>query len=131
MGAERLTTRFCERLNGLRRLLRCRGVEEFALERRDLRLWHKYSWPVRTARTRTLEDGERPRQPRRKAFHRITGAEAGIDTPHPEQMAQAAPAFDVSPAEKRTLALITDHPMIPREHLATNGSVFPRDGSAR
>ena len=38
--------------------------------------------------------------------------------PRPERMAQAAPAFDVSPSEKRTLDLITDHPMIPREHLA-------------
>ena len=34
-------------------------------------------------------------------------------------MAQAAPAFGVSPSEKRTLDLITDHPMILREHLAT------------
>ena len=34
-------------------------------------------------------------------------------------MAQPAPAFGVSPSEKRTLDLITDHPMIPREHLAT------------
>ena len=33
--------------------------------------------------------------------------------PGPERMAQAAPAFGVSPAEKRTLDLITDHPMIP------------------
>ena len=33
-------------------------------------------------------------------------------------MAQAAPAFGVSPSEKRTLDLVTDHPMIPREHLA-------------
>ena len=39
--------------------------------------------------------------------------------PHPEQMAKAAPAFGLSPAEKRTLDLITDHPMIPREHLTT------------
>ena len=33
-------------------------------------------------------------------------------------MAQAAPTFGISPSEKRTLDLITDHPMIPREHLA-------------
>ena len=33
-------------------------------------------------------------------------------------MAQAAPVFGISPSEKRTLDLITDHPMIPREHLA-------------
>ena len=38
--------------------------------------------------------------------------------PRPEGMVRAAPAFGVSPAEKRTLDLITDHPMIPREHLA-------------
>ena len=39
--------------------------------------------------------------------------------PRPERMAQAAPAFGVSPSEKRTLDIITDHPMIPREHLVT------------
>ena len=33
-------------------------------------------------------------------------------------MVQAASAFGLSPSEKRTLDLITDHPMIPREHLA-------------
>ena len=33
-------------------------------------------------------------------------------------MAQAAQALGLSPAEKRTLDLVTDHPMIPREHLA-------------
>ena len=38
--------------------------------------------------------------------------------PRPERIAQAAPAFGVSPSEKRTLDLITDHPMIPREHFA-------------
>ena len=38
--------------------------------------------------------------------------------PDPERMVKAAPAFGLSPAEKRALDLITDHPMIPREHLA-------------
>ena len=33
--------------------------------------------------------------------------------PDPERMVGAAPAFGVSPSEKRTLDLITDHPMIP------------------
>ena len=33
-------------------------------------------------------------------------------------MVQAAPAFGISPSEKRTLDLITDYPMIPREHMA-------------
>ena len=36
--------------------------------------------------------------------------------PDPQQMVQSAPAFGLSPAEKRALDLITDHPMIPREH---------------
>ena len=31
---------------------------------------------------------------------------------------RAAPAFGISPSEKRALDIITDHPMIPREHLA-------------
>ena len=38
--------------------------------------------------------------------------------PNPERMVQAAPTFGVTPSEKRTLDLVTDHPMIPREHLA-------------
>ena len=33
-------------------------------------------------------------------------------------MVEAAPTFGISPSEKRTLDHITDHPMIPREHLA-------------
>ena len=110
---ERLTTRFCERLN----LDDCFVAVETrdALERRDLRLWHKYSWVGSTYRT--LEDvsahgspggGLRTESPSRKR----------ASLPRPERTAQAAPAFGVSPSEKRTLDLITDHPMIPREHLA-------------
>ena len=38
--------------------------------------------------------------------------------PNPERLVQSAPAFGVSPSEKRALDLITDHPMIPREHLS-------------
>ena len=33
-------------------------------------------------------------------------------------MVQAAPAFGLTSSAKRTLDLVTDHPMIPREHLA-------------
>ena len=110
---ERLTTRFCERLN----LDDCYVVVESrnALERRDLRLWHKYSWVGSTYRT--LED---------VSSHGSPGGRRSTASPErkraslarPERMAQAAPAFGVSPSEKRTLDLITDHPMIPREHLA-------------
>ena len=109
----RRTARFCERLN----LDDCYVAVESrdALERRDLRLWHKYSWVGSSYHT--LKDvsahgspggGPRTDSPERK---RASAAQ-------PERMAQAAPAFGVSPSEKRTLDLITDHPMIPREHLA-------------
>ena len=105
---ERLTTRFCERLN----LDDCYVAVESrnALERRDLRLWHKYSWVGSTYRT--LEDvsshGSPGGAPRMESPERKRAS-----IPRPERMAQAAPAFSVSPSEKRTLDLITDHPMIP------------------
>ena len=110
---ERLTTRFCIQLN----LDDCFVAVETrdALERRDLRLWHKYSWVGSSYHT--LEDvsahgspggGRSTASPERKR----------ASLPRPERMAQAAPAFGVSPSEKRTLDLVTDHPMIPREHLA-------------
>ena len=88
-----------------------------ALESRDRRLWCYTSWVI-GSRFFTLEavsshgsPGGRPATewPERKR----------ASIPNPERMAQAAPAFGISPAEKRTLDLVTDHPMIPREHLAT------------
>ena len=109
----RLTARFCINLN----LHDCFVAVETrdALERRDLRLWRKYSWVGSTYHT--LKDvsahgspsgGLRTQSPSRKR----------ASLPRPERMAQSAPAFGISPSEKRTLDLITDHPMIPREHLA-------------
>ena len=110
---ERLTTRFCERLN----------LDDYhvavetrdALERRDLRLWHKHSWVGSTYRT--LEDVSTHGSP---GGRRSTASpeRKRASLPRPERTVQATPAFGVSPAEKRTLDLITDHPMIPREHLA-------------
>ncbi len=111
---ERLTTRFCEERN----LRDCFVAVESrdALESRDRRLWCYTSW-VTGSRFFTLEavsslgsPGGRPATewPERKR----------ASIPNPERMAQAAPAFGISPSEKRTLDLITDHPMIPREHLA-------------
>ena len=110
---ERLTTRFCERLNLDDCFVAVKSRN--ALERRDLRLWHRFSWVGSSYRT--LKDvsahgspGGRPRMesPSRKR----------ASLSRPERMAQAAPAFGISPSEKRTLDLVTDHPMIPREHLA-------------
>ena len=110
---ERLTTRFCINLN----LHDCFVAVETrdALERRDLRLWRKYSWVGSSYHT--LKDvsahgspggGLRTESPSRKR----------ASLPRPERTAQAAATFGVSPSEKRTLDLVTDHPMIPREHLA-------------
>ena len=111
---ERLTTRFCEERN----IRDCYVAVESrdALERRDLRLWCTTSWVI-GSRFFSLKGvvsrsspggGPRTESPERKR----------ASIPDPERMAQAAPAFGVSPSEKRTLDLITDHPMIPREHLA-------------
>ena len=111
---ERLTTRLCEERN----IRDCYVAVESrdALERRDLRLWCCTSWVIgsrffslKGVVSRTSPGGgPRTQSPERKR----------ASLPRPERMAQAAPAFGLSPAEKRTLDLITDHPMIPREHLA-------------
>ena len=112
---ERLTTRFCEDRN----IRDCYVAVESrdALARRDIRLWCCTSWVIGSSFF-SLEGvisrsspggGPRTQSPERKR----------ASLPRPERMAQAAPAFGVSPSEKRTLDLITDHPMIPREHLAT------------
>ena len=111
---ERLTTRFCEERN----LRDCYVAVESrdALERRDLRLWCCTSWVI-GSRFFTLEGvvsrasssgGPRTQSPERKR----------ASLPRPERMVRSAPAFGINPSEKRTLELITDHSMIPREHLA-------------
>ena len=112
---ERLTTRFCE----YRNIRDCYVAVESrdSLARRDLRLWCCTSWVIGNSffslkgvvSRNSPGGGPRTQSPERKR----------ASLPHPERMAQAAPAFGISPSEKRTLDLITDHPMIPREHLAT------------
>ena len=110
---ERLTARFCEERN----IRDC----YVAVESRDAlegegRLWRSVSWVIGSsffslgAVISRASPGVRhsTASPERKR----------ASLPRPERMAQAAPAFGVSPSEKRTLDLITDHPMIPREHLA-------------
>ena len=111
---ERLTTRFCDDRN----IDGCYVAVESgdALERRDRRLWCSTSFVI-GSRYFSLEGvisrnspggGPRTQSPERKR----------ASLPSPDRMVEAAPAFGVSPSEKRTLDLITDHPMIPREHLA-------------
>ena len=111
---ERLTTRFCENRNLRDSYIAVESRD--ALESRDLRLWCCTSWVI-GSRFFTLEGvvsraspggGPRTQSPERK---RAT-------IPRPERMVEAAPAFGLSPSEKRTLDLVTDHPMIPRGHLA-------------
>ena len=110
----RRTARFCIN-NDLRDCLIAVESRD-ALERRDLRIWCEptglfglsYSTLETVSSHGRPGGGPRTASPERKR----------ASLPRPERMAQAAPAFGVSPSEKRTLDLITDHPMIPREHLA-------------
>ena len=110
----RRTARFCI-VNDLRD---CYVAVESrnALERTDLRLWCEptglfgltyYTLEAVSSYGKPV-GGPGPQSPERKR----------ASIPNPGRMAQAAAAFGVSPSEKRTLDLITDHPMIPREHLA-------------
>ena len=111
---ERLTTRFCDDRNIDGCYVAVESVD--ALERRDIRLWCCTSWIIGSpffsleavVSRNSPSGGPRTQSPERKR----------ASLPRPERMAQTAPAFDVSPSEKRTLDFITDHPMIPREHLA-------------
>ena len=111
----RRTARFCIN-NDLRDCYVAVESRE-ALERRDLRLWCEptglFGLTYYTLETVTAH-GKRGGGPRTQSPERKR-----TSIPRPERMAQAARAFGVSPSEKRTLELITDHPMIPREHLAT------------
>ena len=112
---ERLTTRFC----GDRNIPDCYVAVESsdALARRDLRVWRCTSFAIGSqffslegvVSRSNASGGPGSQSPERKR----------ASLPRPEHMAQAAPAFGLSPSEKRTLDIITDHPMIPREHLAT------------
>ena len=110
---ERLTGRFCERLNLRDSYIAVESRN--ALERRDLRLWCQttglFGSSYHTLDHVRSQDGASGRlfteSPSRKR----------ASIPDPERMVQAAPTFGISPSEKRTLDMVTDHPMIPREHL--------------
>ncbi|MCY4448399.1 MAG: helix-turn-helix domain-containing protein [Chloroflexi bacterium] len=92
------------------------GVESRdALESEDSRLWLERTLGGYD-KYRTLHDvrsrcrtGRGP-LPQQRARRRAS-------LPHPERMARSAPAFGLSPSEKRVLDLLTDHPMLPRGHL--------------
>ena len=112
---ERLTTRFCEERN----LRDCYVAVESrnALERRDRRLWCTTSWVIGSSFFSLERVVSRASPGRRRSTVSPERKRASI--PQPQRMVETAPAFGFSPSEKRTLDLITDHPMILREHLAT------------
>ena len=111
---QRLTTRFCEQ----RDLRDCFVAVESreALERRGGRVWQSISVLI-GGRHRTLEDVISQASPGGRS-RAASPSRKRASIPHPERLVQAAPTFGISPSEKRVLDLITDHPMIPREHLA-------------
>ena len=111
---ERLTTRFCEERN----LDDCYVAVESrdALERRDRRLWCKTSWVIGSSFFSLEHVSSQDRTGRRHSTESPQRKRASI--PQPELMVETSPAFGLSPSEKHTLDLITDHPMIPRDHLA-------------
>ena len=112
---ERLTTRFCEDRN----IRDCYVAVESraALERRDLRLWCCTSWVIGSSFF-SLNGVISRASPGGRCLPGLQERKRA-SIPVPGRMAQSAPAFGMSPSEKRTLDLITDHPMIPREHMAT------------
>ncbi|MDE2683617.1 MAG: helix-turn-helix transcriptional regulator, partial [Chloroflexota bacterium] len=111
---QRLTDEFC--LNA--ELRDCYVAVE---SRETLEGWERLDWIssnwVVGRRYRTLEqvvsDADHGGR-----FHPEAPERKRASLPDPERMVQSAPAFGLSPAEKRALDLVTDHPMIPREHLA-------------
>ena len=111
---QRLTTRFCMDLN----IDDCYVAVESreALEDWNSNAW-RYAASVFGSVPYSLEFISSRGSPNRGRFSEPPERKRA-SLPDPERLVRAAPAFGLSPAEKRTLDLITDHPMIPREHLA-------------
>jgi len=92
------------------------------VERREtLEGWERLDWIssnwVIGRMYRTLEQVVSQTEPGGR-FHPEAPERKRATLPDPERMVRSAPAFGLSPSEKRALDLIIDHPMIPREHLA-------------
>ena len=111
---QRLTTRFCMELNLEDSYV---GVESRdTLERRNYHVWQKTSG-LFSGSYYTLDFVSSQGDASGRLFTESPNRKRA-SLPRPARMVQAAPTFGISPAEKRTLNLVTDHPMIPREHLA-------------
>ena len=110
---QRLTNDFC--LNADLRDYHVAVERRETLEEWDRTLWQSANWTFgRTCRT--LEQVVSQAGAGGRWFAE-TPERKRASLPDPERMVLSAPAFGVSPAEKRVLDLITDHPMIPRQHL--------------
>ena len=110
----RLTTRFCMELNLEDSYV---GVESRdTLERRDLHVWQQTSG-LFSGSYYTLNFVSSQGGPSGRLFTESPSRKRA-SIPQPQRMVQTVPTFGISPSEKRTLDLVTDHPMIPREHLA-------------
>ena len=110
---QRLTDEFCLNVD----LQDCYVAVESreTLEAWDRQVWISSNWTF--GRThRTLEQVVSQADPG-GWFQPEAAERKRASLPDPERMVQSAPAFGLSPAEKRALDLITDHSMIPREHL--------------
>ena len=111
---QRLTTRFFMELNLEDSYV---GVESRdTLERRNYHVWQKTSG-LFSGSYYTLDFVSSQRDASGRLFTESPNRKRA-SMPRPERMVEAAPTFGISPSEKRTLDLTTDHPMIPREHLA-------------
>ena len=112
---QRLTGRFCERIYFRDSYIAVESRD--ALARQDIRLWQQttglFGSTYHTL-NHVSSQGSPGGRPRTESQERKRAS-----IPRPERMVEAASAFGITPSEKRTLDLITDHPMIPREHLAT------------
>ena len=111
---QRLTTRFSMELNLEDSYV---GVEsQNTLERRNYHVWQKtsglFSGSYYTLDFVSSQGGTGG------ALHTESPERKRASIPNPERMVQAAPIFGVSPSEKRILDMVTDHPMMPRDHLA-------------
>ena len=121
---ERLTARFCIDQN-LQDCYVAAETRESLMDHR--RLWQQTSFlqegeycSLETIRAQANYGGEHfAGSPNRKR----------ASIPKPERMVKAAPTFGLTPAEKRVLDLVTDHPMIPREGICPTGWACPREES--
>ena len=109
-----LTTRFC--MDRAMRYCNVAVESRDALEGRDNLVWQQTS-VLSGGSYRTLETMISHGSPTGARFTESPSRKRA-SLPHPERMVRAAPTFGIRLSEKRTLDLVTDHPMIPREHLA-------------